>query len=84
MTNDGTKKKRSLLLQAQQALVCLWSISKALKCQKFHGIFTSSTVSRSLCWCLMVLWGRDSADFRPFHREVGGGGEKEEERNSTV
>ena len=46
MPHGGAKKKKKKkkkernvlhLLQAQQALVCLWSISKTLPCQKFHG-----------------------------------------------
>ena len=50
MTNKGAKRNVPHLLQAQQAPVCLWSISETLQCRKFHGIFTKSTVSRRVCW----------------------------------
>ena len=40
MTNEGAKRNVPHLLQTQQALVCLWSISEKLQCQKFQGIFT--------------------------------------------
>ena len=66
MTNKGVKRNVPHLLQAQQAPVCLWSISEKLQCRKFHGIFTKSTVSRRVCWSLTVLWGSVSADFRQF------------------
>ena len=71
MTNKGEKRNVPHLLQAQQAPVCLWSIS-----EKLHGIFTKSTVSRRVCWSLTVLYGSVSADFRQF--QVGGEGKKEE------
>ena len=57
MTNKGAKRNIPHLLQAQQAPVCLWSISDMLQCQKFHGIVTKSTVSSRVCWSLKVLWG---------------------------
>ena len=73
LTNERAKRKVPHLRQAQQALACLWSISETLQCQNFHGIFNKSTVSRRVCWSLTVLWGSVSAEFRPFHREVGWG-----------
>ena len=78
MTNKGAKRNVPHLLQAQQAPVCPWSISETLQCRKFHGIFTKSTVSRWVCWSLTVLWDSASLDFRQF--QVGGEGEKKEER----
>ena len=45
MTNKGAKRNVPHLLQAQQAHICLWSISETLQCQKFHGIVIKSTVS---------------------------------------
>ena len=78
MTNKGAKRNVPHLLQAQPAPVCLWSISETLKCQKIHGNFTKSTVSRRVCWSLTVLWSSVSADFRQF--QVGGE-EKKEERH---
>ena len=77
MTNKGAKGNVPHLLQAQQAPVCLWSISETLQCRKFHGIFTKSTVSRRVCWSLTVLWGSVSADFRQLQE---GEVEKKEER----
>ena len=50
--------------------------NETFRCQKFHGIFTKSTVSRRVCWNLTFLWGSVSADFRQF--QVGGEGKKEE------
>ena len=35
MTNEGAKRNVPHLLQAQQALVCWWSVSETLKCQNF-------------------------------------------------
>ena len=74
MTNKGAQRNVPHLLQAQQAPICLCSISETLQCQKFHGIVTKSTVSSKVCWSLKVLWGSVSADFRKF--QVGGEGEK--------
>ena len=75
MTNKGAKRNVPHLLQAQQAPICLWSISEMLQCQKSHCIVTKSTVSSRVCWSLKVLWGSVSADFRQF--QVGGEGKKE-------
>ena len=72
MINKGAKRNVPCQLQAQQAPVCLWSISETLQCRKFHGIFTKSTVSRRVCWGLTVLWGSVSADFRQFQVEAEG------------
>ena len=58
--NAGTKRNVPHLLQAQQAPVCLRSISETLQFRKFHGIFTKSTVSRRVCWSYTLLWGSDS------------------------
>ena len=81
MTNKGAKQKNvPHLLQAQQAPVCLWSISETPKCQKFHGIVTKSAVSRRVCRSLTVLWGSVSADFQQF--QVGGEVTKEERYGS--
>ena len=74
MANKGAKRNVPHLLQAQQAPICLWSISETLWCQKFQGIVTKSTVSSRVCWSLKVLWGSVSADFRQF--QVGGEGKK--------
>ena len=76
MRNKGAKRNVPHLLQAQQAPICLWSISETLQCRKFRGIFTKSTVSRRVCWSLTVLWGSVSAVFRQF--QVGGEGKKKE------
>ena len=38
MTNEGAKRNVPHLVQAQQAPVCLWSISETLRCQKLHGL----------------------------------------------
>ena len=74
--NKGAKRNVPHLLQAQQAPVCLWSISETLQCRKFYGIFTKSAVSRSVCWSFTVLWGSVSADFQQF--QVGGQEKKKE------
>ena len=66
MTIKGAKRNVPHLLQAQQAPICLWSISETLQCQKFRGTVTKSTVSNRVCWSLKVLWGSVSADFRQF------------------
>ena len=76
--NKGAKRNAPHLLQAQQASICLWSISETLQCQKFHGIVTKSTVSSRVCWSLKVLWGSVSADFRQF--KVGGEGSQYREK----
>ena len=57
MTIKGAKRNVPHLLQAQQAPICLWSISETLQCQKFRGTVTNSTVSNRECWSLKVLWG---------------------------
>ena len=75
MTIKGAKRNVPHLLQAQQAPICLWSISETLQCQKFRGTVTKSIVSNRVCWSLKVLWGSVSADFRQF--QVGGEGKKE-------
>ena len=75
MTIKGAKRNVPHLLQAQQAPICLWSISETLQCQKFRGTVTKSTVSNRVCWSLKVLWGSVSADFRQF--QVGREGKKE-------
>ena len=75
MTIKGAKRNVPHLLQAQQAPICLWSISETLHCQKFRGTVTKSTVSNRVCWSLKVLWGSVSADFRQF--QVGREGKKE-------
>ena len=56
-TIKGAKRNVPHLLQAQQAPICLWSISERLQCQKFRGTVTKSTVSNRVCWSLKVLWG---------------------------
>ena len=66
MTIKGAKLNVPHLLQAQQAPICLCSISETLQCQKFHGMVTKSTVSNRVCWSLKVLWGSVSAVFRHF------------------
>ena len=81
MTNKGAKRNVPHLLQAQQAPVCLWSISETLQCRKFHGIFTKSIVSRRVSWSLVVLWGSVSADFRQL--QVGGGGKGKKDTGLT-
>ena len=50
MTTKGTNRNVLHLLQAQQAPICLWSISETLQCQKFRGIVTKSIVSNRVCW----------------------------------
>ena len=49
MTIKGAKRNVPHLLQAQQAPICLWSISETLQCQKFRGTVTKSTVSNRVC-----------------------------------
>ena len=66
MTIKGAKRNVPHLLQAQQAPICLWSISETLQCQKFRGTVTKSTVPNRVCWSLKVLWGSVSADFQQF------------------
>ena len=66
MTIKGAKRNVPHLLQAQQAPICLWSISETLQCQKFRGTVTKSIISNRVCWSLKVLWGSVSADFRQF------------------
>ena len=74
--HKGAKRNVPHLLQAQQAPICLRSISETLQCQKFRGTVTKSTISNRVCsaWSLKVLWGSVSADFRQF--QVGGEGKK--------
>ena len=50
MTNEVAKKNVALQLQARKVIVCLWSISETLQCQKLHGIFTYSTVFERVCF----------------------------------
>ena len=76
MTIRGAKRNVPHLLQAQQAPICLWSISETLQCQKFRGIITKSTVSNTVCWSLKVVCGSVSADFRQF--QEGREGKKKE------
>ena len=52
MTIKGAKRNVPHLLQAQQAPICLRSISEMLQCQKFRGIVTKSTVYNRVCWSL--------------------------------
>ena len=61
------------LLQAQLALF----LSACGQYQKRSNTKSSTASSPSrVCCSLTVLWGSVSADFRPFHREIGwrGGG----------
>ena len=44
MTITGAKRKVPHLMQAQQAPICLRSISETLLCQKFRGIVTICSV----------------------------------------
>ena len=81
MTIKGAKRNVPHLLQAQQAPICLWSISETIQCQKFRGTVTKSTVSNRVCWSLKVLWGSVLADFRQF--QVGREGERKKDTGLT-
>ena len=68
------------LVQAQQALVCLWLVSEMLQCLKYHDIFPQS-VSRRVFLSFIILWGSVSADFDCFTAKLRGGGIDRKVRN---